>query len=103
MNKFLLLAVPVAVLAVHAFALLASRRGSSRIFTLSFYSGLIGLLSIPALILAVIYSGPLPVVGPVNPSFATAANVIAVVAVALIVSSLALGVWAAAKQAHPAA
>jgi hypothetical protein len=95
MRFLTILLVPALLVAVHVFALLQGRRGGSRVTGLSFWSGLLGLGTLVALPLLGFLSGPLPVVGPVNPGFAAAFNVAAVVAGLLALSSLGLGTFAA--------
>ena len=103
MSSVLLLALSIAVLAVHVLALLASRGGSSRLHTWTFVSGLLGILSIPAVLLTFFYGGPLPVVGPTNPGMATAFNMCVGGALALVASSAILGLYTAARRKPQAA
>ena len=103
MRNIFLFAIPTTVALVHAFALLAGRRATSRVHELAFYSGLLGPLCMPAAFVTFLLSGPLPVVGPVNPGFAIAFNVLAVSSLVLLASSAILAPYAVFKRAHPAA
>lgn len=96
-----LLLVPALAIAAHVFALLQGRRGGTRIQSLSFWSGVLGLCSLVFAPILVFLAGPLPVIGPVNPGFASAFNVVAVLACALVVSSLGLGSFSAIKPSSP--
>lgn len=93
-----ILLVPALVVAVHVFALLQGRRGGSRMMDLAFWSGLLGLATLVALPVLLFLSGPLPVVGPVNPGFAAASSVAALAAGLLALSSLGLGTFAAVRR-----
>lgn len=93
-----LLLVPILVIAVHVFALLQGRRGGTWMLRLCFWSGLLGLCSLVFVPLLAFLAGPLPVVGPVNPGFAAAFNVVAVAAGLLVVSSIGLGSFAAIRR-----
>ena len=96
--RLLIVLVPALLIVVHVFALLQGRRGGSRLAGLSFWSGVLGLATLVFLPLLVFLSGPLPVVGPVNPGFAAAANVAAFLAGVLVLSSLGLGTFAAVRR-----
>lgn len=98
MRLLLILLVPALVVAAHVFALLQGRRGGSRVMDMAFWSGLLGLATLVALPLLAFLSGPLPVVGPVNPGFASALNVLALAAGLLALSSLVLGTLATVRR-----
>ncbi|GAB2489138.1 hypothetical protein [Arenimonas alkanexedens] len=103
MNGIFLLAVPVAAMIVHVWALLAGRRGELRVHGLAFYSGLLGLLLLPTIPATFILAGPLPVVGPVNPGFESAFYVVGALSLALAATSAILAPYVSFQRKHSVA
>ena len=101
MRGILLLLVPAAVALLHVMALFAGRRGGAKRHTFAFYSGLLGLLLLPAVPLTFLLAGPLPVVGPVSPGFAMSFNVVGIASLVLAATSAILAPYAAFRREHP--
>jgi len=98
MSPYLLVAVPAVIAATHVFALLMSRRRVSSLSSLAFASGVLGLLSIPAVMIIFVFAVPMPLVGPAKPNLEVAFYACAGAALALTASSGILGLYAATKR-----
>lgn len=98
MSPYLLVAIPAVIAAIHVFALLMSRRTVSSPSTWAFASGVLGLLSIPAVMIVFVFAMPMPLVGPAKPNLEIAFFACAGAALALTASSGILGFHAATKR-----
>ncbi|MBW8367832.1 MAG: hypothetical protein K0M70_08245 [Arenimonas sp.] len=98
MSPYLLVAVPAVIAAIHVFALLMSRRSVSSVGNWAFVSGVLGLLSLPAVMIVFVFAMPVPLVGPAKPNLEMAFFACAGAALALTASSVILGLYAASKR-----
>ena len=90
MASLILILLPIAAALAHALSLIAGRRGDSTLQKLAFYSGLLGLVILPAIPAVLFVAMPLPVVGSASPSMESIFVALLVSSALLFISSVVL-------------
>ncbi len=100
MASWILILVPIAAALAHARSLIAGRRGDSTLHKFAFYSGLLGLVILPAIPAVFFIAMPLPVVGSASPGMESIFVALLVSSALLFISSIVLSLSIVFSRSH---